>query len=162
MLSGPLPQEFAYLTHLEVLSIASNSLSGELPPDVCKGGNLQVFQVSVNMFTGPIPISLKTCTSLMDVFNYSNQITGDISNFGPSPHLGEVDLSQNKLCGHLSKSWASSINLTRLSVAENMITGSLPPEFSNLANLEVLLLHTNNLQAKYQRNLVPIVGKYTA
>ncbi|CAM0151186.1 unnamed protein product [Urochloa decumbens] len=160
MLSGPLPQEFSYLTNLTWLSLANNSFTGQLPSDVCKGGILEVFHVAVNMFTAPIPRSLKNCTSLMSLYLASNQITGDISNFGPYPNLFYANLERNKLHGHLTKTWASSINLTMLSMAENRINGSLPAEFSNLVKLEVLLLHTNNLTGKIPPELSNLTNLY--
>jgi Leucine-rich repeat (LRR) protein len=120
-------------------------MSGELPSDVCKGGNLQMFDVQNNMFTGPIPTSLETCRSLEILDLNSNNMTGDISSFGPYPQLGKVNLHRNNFFGHLSKTWASNINLTVLAMEENMITGSLPPELSNLEKLEILTVHANNL-----------------
>lgn len=75
----------------------------------------------------------------------SNQLTGDTSDLGPYPHLVVAKLWGNSFHGHLSKTWASSVNLTTLDVSGNMINGSLPPEFSNLVKLEVLALQVNNL-----------------
>ncbi|RCV27598.1 hypothetical protein SETIT_5G336900v2 [Setaria italica] len=160
MLSGPLPPEFAKLTYLVQLSLLNNSLSGELPSDVCKGGNLQEFSVAKNMFTGPIPESLKKCKSLKKVSLAYNQITGDISNFGPYPELVRANFQANNLRGHLSKSWASSVNLTVFVASENMITGSLPSELSNLVNLEILLLHSNNLSGNIPPELSNLSNLY--
>ncbi|OQU88704.1 hypothetical protein SORBI_3002G077400 [Sorghum bicolor] len=144
-LSGPLPRGFTNFTYLRWMELGDNSLSGELPSDVCKGGNLQKFAVSRNMFTGPIPRSLQTCRSLKFLGLGSNNLTGDISSFGPYPRLVQATLYKNNFFGYLSKTWASNINLTFLAMEENMITGSLPPEFSNLEKLEVLTIHDNNL-----------------
>ncbi|CAL4951605.1 unnamed protein product [Urochloa decumbens] len=144
-LSGPLPREFTNLTYLTYIYLGNNSLSGELPSDVCKGGNLQRFHVSNNMFTGPIPRSLETCRSLEILDLSSNKMTGDISSFGPYPRLVKAKLARNNFSGYLSKTWASNINLTIFSMEENMITGSLPPELSNLAKLESVTIHANNL-----------------
>ncbi|KAG2601022.1 hypothetical protein PVAP13_5KG564600 [Panicum virgatum] len=159
-LTGPLPPEFAKLTYLVQLSLLNNSLSGELPSGVCKDGNLQEFNVAENMFTGPIPESLKTCTSLRKLLLEFNQITGDISNFGPYPELVKAKFQANKLRGHLSKSWASSVNLTMFIASENMITGSLPSELSSLINLEVLLLESNNLSGNIPPELSNLANLY--
>ncbi|CAL5089381.1 unnamed protein product [Urochloa decumbens] len=160
MLSGSLPPKFANLTDLVEINLFNNSLSGELPSNVCKGGNLQEFSIGRNKFTGPIPISLKKCRTLRILDFPYNQITGDISNFGPYPHLVSASLQRNKLCGSLSKTWTSSTNSTVLDVAENMITGRLPPELSNLVKLEVLILHANNLTGKIPQELSDLSNLY--
>ncbi|KAL6639042.1 hypothetical protein ACP70R_022772 [Stipagrostis hirtigluma subsp. patula] len=147
-LSGPLPPEFANLIYLVEIDLSNNSLSGELPSDICKGGALEALYVGQNLFTGPIPRSLKTCRSLKILNLYDNKLTGDISNFGPCPQLVQAVFQRNNLHGHLSETWASSINLTVLDMAENMITGSLPLGLSKLVKLERLMLHTNNLTGK--------------
>ncbi|RCV10080.1 hypothetical protein SETIT_2G083100v2 [Setaria italica] len=154
MLSGPLPRELANLTHLVTLYLSNNSLTGELPSGFCKGGKLQWFNVGDNLFTGTIPKSLQTCNSLKQLGLSFNHLMGDISNLGPYPHLIEVGLRRNNLSGQLSKTWALSINLTKMIISENMISGSLPLELSNLVNLVALSLHTNNLTG----NIPPELG----
>ncbi|CAL5079259.1 unnamed protein product [Urochloa decumbens] len=145
MLSGPPPRGLANLTSLVTLFLSNNSLTGELPSGYCKGGKLLVFNIGCNLFTGPIPRSLETCKSLKELDLSSNHLTSDISNLGPYPHLVKVDLRENNFSGKISKTWASSINLTRMIMCENMISGSLPSELSSLVSLVELSLHTNNL-----------------
>jgi len=161
-LSGPLPPEFANnFSHLIHLNLGNNSLSGELPSDVCKGGKLEKFVVAINMFTGPIPTSLKTCRSLELLSLTDNQITGDVSSLGPYPRLVKAELGGNNFSGGLSKIWVSSINLTGFYMQNNMITGSLPLEFSNLEKLEELLINGNNLTGKIPPELSNLVNLYT-
>ncbi|TVU39999.1 hypothetical protein EJB05_13444, partial [Eragrostis curvula] len=162
MLSGHLPREFSNLTQLVEVSLSNNSLSGELPFNVCTGGSLQRFAVDENMFTGPIPKSLATCRSLLELHLDYIQITGDISCFGPYPHLVSATLRRtNNLRGHLSKTWASSTNITYLDLGENMISGSLPPYLSNLEKLEVLILDTNDLTGKIPPELSNLTNLYS-
>ncbi|KAF8711555.1 hypothetical protein HU200_029000 [Digitaria exilis] len=159
-LSGSVPREFSNLTQLQILNLGNNSLSGELPSDVCKQGNLQLFVVSANMLTGTIPSGIKACSSLRAIDISGNQITGDISGFGPYPHLFFANLERNNLYGVLSRTWGSSINLTIFSVAGNMITGSLPPELSNLVNLGELQLHNNNMTGSIPPELSNLSNLY--
>ncbi|KAF8690454.1 hypothetical protein HU200_040808 [Digitaria exilis] len=160
-LSGPLPRQFAdNFSHLIEINLANNSLSGELPSHVCKGGNLEKFIVFMNMFTGPFPTSLKTCRSLKFLSLGRNQITGNVSSLGPYPRLVEAHLANNNFTGVLSKTWASSINLTVLYMAKNMITGRLPVEFSNLEKLEKLLINGNNLTGNIPPELSNLVNLY--
>ncbi|KAF8731874.1 hypothetical protein HU200_015818 [Digitaria exilis] len=162
LLSGPLPQGFSNnFSHLIEINLGNNSLSGELPSDICKGGNLEQFEVSMNMFTGPFPKSLKTCRSLKLLSLGDNQITGDVSSLGPYPRLIKVDLDRNNFFGSLSKTWASSSNLTSIYMQKNMITGSLPPEFSSLEKLEKLIINDNNLSGKIPPELSNLVNLYT-
>ncbi|KAL6839093.1 hypothetical protein ACP4OV_031147 [Aristida adscensionis] len=159
-LSGPLPRGLGNLTHLIQLDVTNNSLSGELPFDICKTGKLQLLNLAANMFTGPILRSLKSCRSLKILDLAYNQFTGDISNLGPYPQLVKAILAVNNFYGHLPKSWASSINLTSLSMEENMITGSLPSEFSHLEKLERLTVHTNNLTGEIPPELSNLSNLY--
>jgi len=112
------------------------------------------------MFTGPIPRSLETCRSLKFLFLSSNKMTGDISSFGPYPRLVKAKLGRNNFSGYLSKTWASNINLTIFAMEENMITGSLAPELSNLEKLEILTVHTNNLTSSIPPEICKLANLY--
>jgi Leucine-rich repeat (LRR) protein len=112
------------------------------------------------MFTGPIPRSLETCRSLEILRLCSNNMTGDISSFGPYPRLVKVELDRNNFSGYLSKTWAANISLTVFSMEENIITGSLPPELSKLEKLEILTVHANNITGSIPAELSNLANLY--
>ena len=57
-LSGPLPENFGDLDHLEALWLNGNQFSGEIPESIGNLSNLQLLYLSDNQFIGEIPDSM--------------------------------------------------------------------------------------------------------
>ena len=68
--------------------------------------------------------------------------------YGVDTRLGSVtllDLWANKLSGHIPPELGNLANLGLLDLSDNQLSGQIPPELGNLANLHVLRLHDNQL-----------------
>jgi len=57
----------------------------------------------------------------------------------------KLTLGNNNLTGTIPPELGNLTNLELLSLYGNDLTGTIPPELGNLSNLEGLLLHNNNL-----------------
>jgi len=60
-------------------------------------------------------------------------------------HVTGLSLSDNQLTGSIPPELGNLKNLTDLSIDGNELTGSIPPELGNLKNLTFLSLHSNKL-----------------
>ncbi|TVU13972.1 hypothetical protein EJB05_37412, partial [Eragrostis curvula] len=123
LISGPL--NMSGLTRLRTIDVSGNRLQGDITanfPAIC--ADLTVLNVSTNMLTG--------------------NITGLFDGCGK---LEFVDLSSNKFVGEL---WPGVAKFRLLSVAKNMLTGSIPPAtFPEGCKLESLGLSANQLVRKF-------------
>ncbi len=60
----------------------------------------------------------------------------------------ELDLSENRLSGEIPPELGDLADLERLSLNGNELSGKIPPELGSLANLELLSLYGNRLSGK--------------
>uniref|UniRef100_A0A8R7TC03 non-specific serine/threonine protein kinase n=2 Tax=Triticum urartu TaxID=4572 RepID=A0A8R7TC03_TRIUA len=64
-----------------------------------------------------------------------------------------MDMSSNKLFGHLSYHWGGCHHLTKLGISNNNITGKIPASMGRLSQLNVLDLSSNSLEGELPREL---------
>jgi len=83
-LSGPLPENFGDLDHLEALWLNGNQFTGEIPESIGNLSNLQLLYLSDNQFIGEIPGSI--CDLDIDF--------GGVNNWG----VEHFNIFGNKLC----------------------------------------------------------------
>ncbi|KAL6315285.1 hypothetical protein AAG906_000373 [Vitis piasezkii] len=131
--SGSIPTSIGNLKSLQTLDLSNceflgsiptsignlKSLRGQLPPSIGNLTNLQNLRFSNNLFNGTIPSRLYTLPSLVN-----------------------LDLSHNKLTGHIGEFQFDSLEYIDLSM--NELHGSIPSSIFKLANLEFLYLYSNN------------------
>nr|KJB62939.1 hypothetical protein B456_009G444200 [Gossypium raimondii] len=145
-LSGQIPLSILNLTQLEYLRIAGNTLEGSIPDEVTAFPNLIYLGLSDNLFNGTLPSWLYTAPSLKRIILSQNQFSGHIKEF-QSKSLEMILLKNNKLQGPLPSSIFQLLNLTYLSLPNNL-SGVRVIEFSmfsNLPNLKYLDLSYNSL-----------------
>ncbi len=105
-LSGAVPVSLAALKKLERLNLSNNLLSGVLTPGVfCSYGNMRFLDVSRNNLTGEIPI----CITDLD-------------------KIETLNLDYNRFTSLLPWQLGKMTSLVELRVANNQLTGELPPE----------------------------------
>ncbi|KAL6893553.1 hypothetical protein ACP4OV_007651 [Aristida adscensionis] len=104
-LSGPLPESLAGLGKLQYLLLQDNPLGTAVPAVVGALRRLQVLGLSGCGLTGPIPrgaffAALRGLTALsLD----RNRLDGPIpASLAAPPHLGQLNLSQNRLAGEIA------------------------------------------------------------
>ncbi|KAG5515126.1 hypothetical protein RHGRI_036235 [Rhododendron griersonianum] len=151
--SGSFPASLYNLLSLIVISMALNNFSGSLRTDIGLAfPNLQALILGKNRFTGHIWSSLSNASSLEELDLNCNNFIGTIpSSFGNLQSLQLLNIynntlgtrgvvfANNKFEGQLTSSIANlSTQLIWFRIDGNYIHGSIPPEITNLINLEIV------------------------
>jgi Leucine-rich repeat (LRR) protein len=183
-LTGEIPSEIGNLTNLTKLYLNGNQLTGSIPPEIGNLTNLTYLYLYNNQLTGEIPESI--CDLNIDWSSstyfriYNNQLCPtypsciedyvgeqDISNcegvvelwgeFYLIEYTDSLSLYNNQLTGSIPPEIGNLTNLTYLSLGFNQLTGEIPPEIGNLTNLTNLVLWGNQLTG----SIPPEIGNLT-
>ena len=156
-LTGSIPSELGNLANLTTLYLSSNQLSGAIPPELGNLANLTYLYLADNQLTGCVPATLQNvqdndlnqlglpfCSAqamvdrdvLVALYNATNGAGWtDKTNWLSDRPLGEWHGVTTDAYGRV----------TRLELIENRLSGTLPIELGNLANLTILYLSINQL-----------------
>jgi len=164
-ISGPAFGNFSRLSALARLDLSDNTIGGAGDIGQCRGlvhlnlshnligGSLDLsgltmlrtLDVSGNRLVGGVAANFTAICGDLAVFNVStNRLTGNITGmFDGCARLEYVDLSSNNFTG---EPWPGVARFRQFNVAENNLTGSVPPAtFQDGCKLESLDLSANNL-----------------
>ncbi|KAL0000616.1 hypothetical protein SO802_014397 [Lithocarpus litseifolius] len=168
---GSIPVSFGNLTKVTNIMLQYNNITGQIPSSLSNLKYLNVIDLSYNKFEGSIPMSLGNLTKATKITLQYNNFTGHIpsslsnlkdltfidfshNNFrgfgGRIPFLTEltklteVDLSYNQLTSQIGE-FQPNNSLQSLILENNRLYGSIPNSISNLVNLRVLHLSSNDL-----------------
>jgi Leucine-rich repeat (LRR) protein len=83
-LTGEIPHEISYLTHLTTLDLSSNNLKGSLPEDLFSMRSLKHLYLDKNQLTDSLSPSIGSMTKLESLFLGENEFTGQIPETLPS------------------------------------------------------------------------------
>eukprot|EP01031_Cornospumella_fuschlensis_P041619 gene41619-50790_t len=125
-------------------------MSGTIPSCIWTLPNVTLLHMSGNGFTGQLPAHLRPSCSLKDVVLTHNMITGTMPDSFQKFPFEVLDLSYNKLKGHidgmsnLSLSYNVSQPGATVHLENNRLTGVLPQSFDSAYNIDIL---TGNLFA---------------
>ncbi|KAJ4974333.1 hypothetical protein NE237_007507 [Protea cynaroides] len=166
-LRGSIPTWLSNCTNLQLLDLSWNKLDGTIPDCLGELKFLFYLDLSNNSLSGVIPESLTSLESL---------ISGNISFEEPSPdfpffikrnqtgsglqynQIGSfppsLDLSNNMLTGTIWPDFGKLKKLLCLNLKCNFLSGHIPSELSMMTNLETLDLSHNNLSGTIPDSLV--------
>jgi hypothetical protein len=168
-LTGSIPSELGNLTNLTYLHLSKNSLSGSIPSELGNLTNLTFLNLSSNSLTGSIPSELGNLTKLATFSYTGNSITGSIPNGLGSEQPKISSIERNALVALYNSTdgvnWTdntgwlgeigteciwfgvtcSSGSVTQINLYDNSLSGSIPSELGNLADLNTLNLSNNSL-----------------
>ena len=146
-LIGEIPAELGTLANLQTLYLYANDLSGEIPAELGNLANLQTLSLSWNELSGEIPMELGNLANLQRLYLYANDLSGEIpAALGNLANLEILNLSVNGLSGEIQAALESLTRLQELYLNHNpQLTGTIPPELENLAQLRAFYVHGTGL-----------------
>uniref|UniRef100_A0A1D1YHU8 non-specific serine/threonine protein kinase n=1 Tax=Anthurium amnicola TaxID=1678845 RepID=A0A1D1YHU8_9ARAE len=167
-LQGSIPPWLSQCTKLQLLDLSWNKLEGTIPSWFGKLDFLFYLDLSNNSLTGQIPESLTQMRSLVSPLNSSqlefvsayfpffsktNQSAkafqyNQVNSFKPS-----LFLSDNMLYGSISPQFGKLKKLHVLDLSRNNLSGTIPDELSAMTSLETLDLSYNNLTGSIPSSL---------
>ncbi|CAN6201343.1 unnamed protein product [Urochloa humidicola] len=146
LFDGSYPTELGQLSELQFLSLSHNHFVPErMHPEFGNLINLKYLRMSNINLLGEIPDTVSQLSQLRILDLSSNRLSGIIpSAIWRLRSLEVLYLGYNSLCGQLSGP-IEAINLAKINIANNRLTGQIPEDFGKLKNLRHLLLHDNHL-----------------
>ncbi|CAM0150137.1 unnamed protein product [Urochloa decumbens] len=168
--TGSIPDVSNVNSPLQYLTLSVNGLAGTIPSSLGNFSSLRSLLLAANHFHGSIPesnfggkipASLANATSLESINFGSNAFHGVIPSFGSLYKLNQLILASNQLeAGDWSflSSLENCTQLEVLSLATNVLQGSLPGSVGSLANtLNALWLFANKISG----SIPPEIGNLT-
>ncbi|KAL2527042.1 Leucine-rich repeat receptor-like protein kinase TDR [Abeliophyllum distichum] len=169
-LSGTIPIDIKYLSHLHHFNLSQNSLDGPLQPAIFELPNLKTLDISHNLFNSTFPPGISRLKSLTFFNAYSNNFTGPLpeeliylknleylnlggsyfngtipTSFGSFLKLKSLYLQGNSLTGPIPAELGFLNQLEHVELGYNMYSGGIPGKFSGLSNLLYLDISLANL-----------------
>ncbi|VAI89585.1 unnamed protein product [Triticum turgidum subsp. durum] len=160
LLTGTLPDSLGNLSNLFVLSLSGNKISGQIPLSIHNLGQLSELYLQQNNLSGPIPVALAECNRLQTLNLSCNSFDGTIPKelFSISTLAEGLDLSHNKLSGHIPVEIGGLINLSPLDISNNLLTGEIPSTLGECLHLESLHLEGNLLDGRIPQSFAALKG----
>ncbi|XP_057841832.2 receptor like protein 27 [Cryptomeria japonica] len=130
---------------LTEISLESCKINREIPVWICTQFSVATLELVNNSLVGKIPSWLWETSSQLQHLNLSgNHLEGSLfSNASMLMQLERLDVSRNALSGHIPSIWSPKIQ--HLLLNDNLFNGSIPPSLGKLSLLEQLNLANNFL-----------------
>ncbi|KAH9753730.1 Receptor-like protein 15 [Citrus sinensis] len=153
-LDGSIPSSIGNIKFLQILDLSNNHLTGEIPEHLAVGCvNLQSLALSNNNLQGPDGDVEK---QIRENFEFTTKNIAYIYQGKVLNLLSGLDLSCNKLIGHIPPQIGNLTRIQTLNLSHNNLIGSIPSTFSNLKYVESLDLSNNKLNGKIPYQLVEL------
>ena len=147
---GSLKADIGEMKNLEEFRASTNDIFGILPEEITQLSNLVTLDLSGNMLSGDIPNEFQRIDSLRYLHLQGQRafggFNGPLPAFEESPHLHDLDLSQNSLTGDIPENFLETVRKSqnrtdyaypRIDLSHNKITGELPANWDDFVGLFV-------------------------
>ncbi|XP_058210567.1 receptor kinase-like protein Xa21 [Rhododendron vialii] len=154
-LTGSLSPYVGNLSFLRDLSLRNNTFTGAIPTELGNLFRLQKLDLTRNDFEGKIPTSLSRCSNLSDLRVGRNKLVGEFPKelTHSMPRLVSLDVAENNLSGGIPPSIGNLTSLVNFVASYNLFGGSIPNALGQLRNLEVLRLGTTQISGTIPASL---------
>ncbi|KAH6815115.1 hypothetical protein C2S51_019935 [Perilla frutescens var. frutescens] len=151
--------DFNSFPNLTSFNLSTNAFNGTIPAAIGNLSGLRSLDLSNNLLAGAIPPEIGRLTELQHMSFFDNNIVGEIPyQIGNLHKVQFLDLGSNYL---ETPDWwfrfpdfiASCLNLTYLNLANNKITGKIPPSLGLLKNLQYLDFRKNGFNSSIPQEL---------
>ncbi|KAJ9185537.1 hypothetical protein P3X46_005161 [Hevea brasiliensis] len=145
-ISGQIPSKLSNLSDLPCG--VNNNLSGNLPPGLSKLPH----QLDNNNFNGcEIPATYGNISKLAKLSLRNCSLHGAVPHFSSIPNLYHLDLSRNYLTGDIPSKFP--VNMTTIDLSDNRLNGTIPGSLSNLPVLQRLSVENNLFTGSVPTNI---------
>ncbi|XP_076920826.1 uncharacterized protein LOC143582060 [Bidens hawaiensis] len=147
---GNIPQELCYLSHTQILDLSHNNLSGNIPRCF---NNFSV--LSGKETDSDVPFYFHVgFASFVAIVGDSLVMKGQEDTYSTIlPLVMLIDLSSNKLTGHIPSELTSLVELKSLNLSRNQLSGSIPKKIGNMKALISFDLSVNMLSGELPMSL---------
>lgn len=160
---GPFPDEIGNMTSMVELDLSGNNLVGMIPSsmrNLCNLARLVSFGNNINGNITELFHRLPSCSrnKLQDLFLPNSNLTGSLPTkiVQSFSNLSRLDLSDNKLTGHVPEWIGELTKLTTLFLGSNKLDGIMHEgHLSRLDMLEDLMLSGNSIAITVSPTWVP-------
>lgn len=154
-LTGQIPEGIGNIKGLVELDLSQNELTGLIPPELFELREMTTLVLSSNKIEGFVSNSINGMKSIVTLRLNDNAFYGNVPRVSGLPNLEELHLDGNAFTGRIPKNlFSSSLRLRKLFLGNNYLTGSIPFEFGNLKQLEILHLSDNS----FSKSIPPSLG----
>ncbi|GFY85938.1 leucine-rich repeat transmembrane protein kinase family protein [Actinidia rufa] len=167
-LTGKIPESICRLPKLEVLQLYNNSLAGEIPDAIANSTTLTILSLYDNMLTGEVPRGLGdyhpwsfwSCQKINSLENYQGRLALEVncSTFLSCKicFLGKclkVMQHSTRISGVLPPEISQAANLVKIDLSNNLLSGPIPSDIGNLRKLNLLMLQGNKFNSSIPHSL---------
>lgn len=146
MITGTFPSDYSSLSELDTFVLAFNQFEGPMPGFIFRFPDMVYWDIAYNRFTGTLPQNIpETMPDLQVMMMENNDVGGTIPTNLGTLNLRRVHMDDNALTGNIPTEFGQPPNLKQLYLHGNQLTGGIPSELGNLQALEALTLHYNSL-----------------
>lgn len=184
--SGRLPTWIgSKLPYLAILRLRSNMFSGGIPLKITKMNRLQYLDIASNNISGKIPLSLGSLIAMAHTPNQQDALSQYVQIQLPSSgtvgatnsdsfwvitkgrrleyttginYMVNIDLSSNRLTGHIPEEIGMLIALKNLNLSWNHLSSKMPQTIGELRAVESLDLSHNELSGEIPTSLAHLTS----
>eukprot|EP01034_Spumella_vulgaris_P024933 gene24933-31331_t len=152
LFSHSLPETLFNLSSLQEVYFLDNMLSGTVSKDIATMPGLRNLVLSYNQMSGSLTSYIDSALQLLGFFIDGNAFTGTISNhFVNASSIAQFAASDNFLTGSIpGELSAACFRMSTLTLAHNLLSGSLSAQFRDFHTMSALTLNDNMLSGELE------------